>query len=194
MKTINQFTLRYAEKTSQHLFTKIKNDKVVEYMKVKIVEIEGEKALMIVTLNENFHVKHIQVDTGRFINYVEGYKDGLLKYEADVWLRVQIFGYGKGEYRAVPGTFKIEDGLGRKLPINRYIDEVVEFFLKQNFFQVKREEVLNDGKNNRYGWIRGLLSLPDQPKDVQHFRLDFVNSKDTLDNPINTINQRHKWN
>jgi hypothetical protein len=189
MKTINKFTLQYAEKTSQHLFARKIEDKVVEYMKVDVVEIEGEKTLLIITLDEKFKLKSIAADNGRFVNYIENYRDGLLKHEADVYLRSQIFGYSRGEYFAVP-NFKIEDGLGRKISIRYYIDEIMRFFIKENFFQKESERVIEEKKNNKWGFSRGLLHLHGQPEDVYHFRLGFIKS-DNNDNPINIINQRY---
>jgi len=193
MKTLNQFTLRYAEKTSQHVFARKVGDKIVEYMKTQIINVDGNKALMIISLDENFHLKNIQVDTGRFVNYVENYRDGQLKYEADVYLRSQIFGHGKGEYFAVPGTFKIVDGFNRKISINYYFYEITEFFIKENFFQKETERVIEEKKNNKWGWTRGLLNLVGQPDDVQHFRLGFDKQKPTDNNPVVKINQRYKW-
>jgi hypothetical protein len=186
MKTINKFTLQYAEKTSQHLFARKVADKVVEYMKVEIVNIDGEKALMIITLDADFKVKNIHVDTGRFINYIENAREGSLKHEADVYLRSQIFGHEKGQYYSVPKTFKIKDGLGRTIQVNLYILEIKERFLNKNYFENKKQEILEKKKSG--GWVTGLLHLPGQPDEAKHFRVYFTNSMVPEDSPVNQIN------
>lgn len=190
MKTINQFTLQYAEKTSRHLFARKVGDKVVEYMQVKIVELDNIKSLMIITLDDNFKLKNIHIDTGRFINYVESARQGSLKHEADVYLRSQIFGHEKGQYYSVPQTFKIKDGLGRTLSINAYIHEIAQRFINKNYFEGKKQEIIEKKKSG--GWATGLLHLPGQPEDAKHFRIYFTNSMVPENSAVNEINMFYK--
>ena len=109
-KEINKFALRYAEKTSQHLFVVKHQEKILKYFAIRVAEINSEKVLIKITLDENFKLTDFHVDNLSLYQYPNISDDGYHKYCVDTYLSHSIFGHYACKVEAVKQNFNVKIG------------------------------------------------------------------------------------
>jgi hypothetical protein len=129
-----------------------------------VIERNNQKIHDLVELNNDFSIKHINLNDGRLYDYYDA-EECSSKHSVDTYVKSSIFGYGKHGYYSIPGKFKINDGIR----INEYIDNIVAEKITEEYLVNLRQEYTEKLKTSRY--VQGVYRKYHQHEEGFHLNL-----------------------
>jgi hypothetical protein len=143
-KEINKYALRYAEKTSQHLFVVKHGEKIHNYFVVRVAELNSEKVLIKILLDKNFKLTDFKIDNLSLYQYPNITDDGYHKHYVDSDLKYSIFNHYACKVEAVKQNFNVkigEEPYEIEKHISSYLYSIQEQILKSGIIEKRLEEI-----------------------------------------------------